>query len=186
MHLSPPRNFTVKDICWLCSAVLAHFMLNEKLNTFGVLGCVLCISGSITIVLHAPEEREISSLLQVWRMAMNPGKCLSSPHTGHSFTLYTREIFSSNAASGKTDYIGCKIQAILCKALGFMWGVPAHVAPCSLLLKGAPCQGNLKTPSVGSLQSCLLSGTSYFEGWGCPWLLLLASNLAHIKPLWVW
>lgn len=48
-------------------------MLNEKLNIFGILGCVLCIVGSMTIVLHAPEEREIVSLLQVWRMALQPG-----------------------------------------------------------------------------------------------------------------
>ena len=56
-----------------CSAVLAHLMLNEKLNVFGILGCVLCIVGSMTIVLHAPEEREIVSLLQVWNMALQPG-----------------------------------------------------------------------------------------------------------------
>ena len=59
---------------WGCSAVLAHMMLNERLNVFGILGCVLCIVGSMTIVLHAPEEREIMSLLQVWRMALQPGE----------------------------------------------------------------------------------------------------------------
>lgn len=58
----------------LCSAVLAHVMLNERLNIFGILGCVLCIVGSMTIVLHAPEERAIVSLLQVWNMALQPGE----------------------------------------------------------------------------------------------------------------
>ncbi|CAL8467064.1 g6600 [Coccomyxa elongata] len=57
----------------IVSAVLAHIMLNERLNIFGILGCVLCIVGSMTIVLHAPEEREITSLLQVWNMALQPG-----------------------------------------------------------------------------------------------------------------
>ncbi len=37
------------------SAVLAHWLLQEKLNVFGVLGCLLCIVGSLVIVLHAPE-----------------------------------------------------------------------------------------------------------------------------------
>lgn len=60
--------------CFACSAILAHIMLNERLNVFGILGCVLCISGSITIALHAPEEREILSLLQVWAMAIQPGR----------------------------------------------------------------------------------------------------------------
>ena len=48
-------------------------MLNEKLNLFGILGCILCITGSIVIVMHAPEERDIHSLLQIWTMALQPG-----------------------------------------------------------------------------------------------------------------
>ena len=55
------------------SAVLAHWLLHERLNVFCVLGCVLCIVGSVTIVLHAPEEQPIRSLLQVWRLAQQPG-----------------------------------------------------------------------------------------------------------------
>ena len=58
----------------ICSAVLAHLVLKERLNVFGILGCILCIVGSITIVLHAPEEQPITSLLQVWRLALQPGK----------------------------------------------------------------------------------------------------------------
>lgn len=57
----------------IVSAVLAHLMLNERLGRAGVLGCILCISGSTTIVLHAPEERPISSLLEVWTLALQPG-----------------------------------------------------------------------------------------------------------------
>ncbi|KAK9801955.1 hypothetical protein WJX73_010322 [Symbiochloris irregularis] len=57
----------------IVSAVLAHWMLNERLNIFGMLGCMLCITGSLTIVLHAPEERPIASLVQIWLMAMQPG-----------------------------------------------------------------------------------------------------------------
>ena len=61
---------------WLpvcCSAVLAHYLLNEKLNLFGLLGGMLCVAGSLTIVLHAPEERPITSLTQVWQLALQPG-----------------------------------------------------------------------------------------------------------------
>ena len=56
-----------------CSAVLAHYLLNERLNLFGLLGGMLCMAGSLTIVLHAPEETPITSLLQVWQLAMQPG-----------------------------------------------------------------------------------------------------------------
>ncbi|KAB1213612.1 Magnesium transporter NIPA2 [Morella rubra] len=55
------------------SAVLAHFILEEKLHIFGVLGCVLCVVGSVTIVLHAPQERSIQSVKEVWQLATEPG-----------------------------------------------------------------------------------------------------------------
>ncbi|KAG5531377.1 hypothetical protein RHGRI_026109 [Rhododendron griersonianum] len=55
------------------SAVLAHFILEEKLHIFGVVGCCLCLVGSTTIVLHAPQERKIESVREVWHLATEPG-----------------------------------------------------------------------------------------------------------------
>lgn len=55
------------------SAVLAHFILREKLHVFGQLGCALCVVGSTTIVLHAPHERDIHSVKEVWQLATEPG-----------------------------------------------------------------------------------------------------------------
>ncbi|XP_074557032.1 putative magnesium transporter NIPA2 [Curcuma longa] len=57
----------------IVSAVLAHFMLNEKLHIFGVLGCILCVVGSVSIVLHAPREKDIESVKEVWNLATEPG-----------------------------------------------------------------------------------------------------------------
>ncbi|KAF8730893.1 hypothetical protein HU200_016765 [Digitaria exilis] len=56
----------------IISAALAHVILQEKLHTFGILGCVLCVVGSITIVLHAPQERDIDSVKEVWDLATEP------------------------------------------------------------------------------------------------------------------
>ncbi|KAG7669423.1 hypothetical protein Ndes2526B_g05751 [Nannochloris sp. 'desiccata'] len=56
----------------LVTAILAHLTLNEKLNVFGIIGCVLCVTGSLSIVLHAPEEAPITSVLHVWDLAMQP------------------------------------------------------------------------------------------------------------------
>ncbi|MBA0572673.1 hypothetical protein Golob_002997, partial [Gossypium lobatum] len=56
-----------------CSAALAHIILREKLHTFGILGCVLCVVGSTAIVLHAPPERQIESVTEVWDLATEPG-----------------------------------------------------------------------------------------------------------------
>ncbi|RXI00549.1 hypothetical protein DVH24_000783 [Malus domestica] len=62
-----------KDDIFFSSAVLAHFVLKEKLHIFGVLGCVLCVVGSVSIVLHAPQEKPIYSVKQVWHHATQPG-----------------------------------------------------------------------------------------------------------------
>ncbi|XP_071716391.1 probable magnesium transporter NIPA4 [Rutidosis leptorrhynchoides] len=56
----------------IISAVLAHIILRERLHIFGVLGCALCVVGSITIVLHAPQERAIESVAEVWDLATEP------------------------------------------------------------------------------------------------------------------
>lgn len=58
------------------SAVLAHFLLKEKLQKMGMLGCLLCIVGSTEIVLHAPEEESIGSVLEIWELATQPGMLL--------------------------------------------------------------------------------------------------------------
>ncbi|KAH0712704.1 hypothetical protein KY290_008286 [Solanum tuberosum] len=53
----------------IVSAVLAQIILKEKLHPLGVLGCVLCIIGSVVIVVHAPQEHPISSVKEIWYMA---------------------------------------------------------------------------------------------------------------------
>jgi drug/metabolite transporter (DMT)-like permease len=58
----------------IVSAVLAHFILNERLHALGVLGCVMCIAGSVVIVIHAPQEQEITSVREIWNMAIQPGE----------------------------------------------------------------------------------------------------------------
>uniref|UniRef100_A0A7N0T4W3 Probable magnesium transporter n=2 Tax=Kalanchoe fedtschenkoi TaxID=63787 RepID=A0A7N0T4W3_KALFE len=56
----------------IISAVLAHIILRERLHIYGILGCILCVVGSTTIVLHAPQEREIESVTEVWDLATEP------------------------------------------------------------------------------------------------------------------
>ncbi|XP_077241435.1 putative magnesium transporter NIPA6 isoform X2 [Tasmannia lanceolata] len=56
----------------IVSAVLAHFILKERLQRMGMLGCVLCIVGSTVIVLHAPEESTLNSVEEIWELATQP------------------------------------------------------------------------------------------------------------------
>lgn len=46
----------------LVTSLMASRFLNEKLNLLGKLGCLLCILGSIIIVLHSPKEVEVDDL----------------------------------------------------------------------------------------------------------------------------
>lgn len=56
----------------IVSAVLAHFLLKEKLQKMGMLGCLLCIVGSTIVVLHAPEEKSLTSVQEIWELAIQP------------------------------------------------------------------------------------------------------------------
>ncbi|KAG6522762.1 hypothetical protein ZIOFF_019914 [Zingiber officinale] len=61
----------------IVSAVLAHLMLKERLQTMGILGCISCVVGSIVIVIHAPQEQSPSSVEEIWKLATQPGNKLS-------------------------------------------------------------------------------------------------------------
>ncbi|XP_064568256.1 magnesium transporter NIPA3 [Zonotrichia leucophrys gambelii] len=56
----------------LISAILSSYFLNEKLNIHGKLGCVLSILGSTVMVIHAPEEEEVTSLDEMERKLQDP------------------------------------------------------------------------------------------------------------------
>ncbi|EXB39264.1 hypothetical protein L484_024959 [Morus notabilis] len=56
----------------IISAVLAHFLLKERLQKMGVLGCVSCIVGSVVIVIHAPQEKILNSVQEIWNLATQP------------------------------------------------------------------------------------------------------------------
>lgn len=57
----------------IVSSVLAHFVLKERLEKLGVLGCVSCIVGSVVVVMHAPEEHMPNSVKEIWNLATQPG-----------------------------------------------------------------------------------------------------------------
>lgn len=68
----------------LNSAILSSYFLNEKLNIHGKLGCVLSILGSTVMVIHAPEEEEVTSLDEMERKLQDPGLYATAPNTCYS------------------------------------------------------------------------------------------------------
>ncbi|XP_058493457.1 magnesium transporter NIPA2 isoform X1 [Solea solea] len=57
----------------LVSAVLSSYFLSERLNLHGKLGCLLSILGSTNMVIHAPQEEEITSLEHMAKKLVDPG-----------------------------------------------------------------------------------------------------------------
>nr|KAJ3414944.1 hypothetical protein HK105_001631 [Polyrhizophydium stewartii] len=55
------------------SAVLSSVFLNESLGRDGVIGCVLCVLGSLIVILHSPEEDAIETVDDVFNHFVQPG-----------------------------------------------------------------------------------------------------------------
>jgi len=107
----------------IVSAVLAQFILNEKLNMFGMLGCLLCITGSLTIVLHAPPERHLGSVVEVWQLAMQPAFIGYTVFAVSVIVFLILYVAPSHGSTNIFVYIGiCSLAGSLsvmsCKALG--------------------------------------------------------------------
>ncbi|KAK4492348.1 hypothetical protein RD792_003152 [Penstemon davidsonii] len=86
----------------IVSAVLAQFILNEKLHQLGILGCVLCITGSIIVVIHAPQEQAISSVQEIWSMATQPAFLL---YVGSVIVLVFILVFHFSPQYGHTNVL---------------------------------------------------------------------------------
>jgi magnesium transporter len=57
----------------LIGAVLASFLLNEELGHLGRVGCAASLIGSLIIVLHAPEDKEVETVDEILGYAVQPG-----------------------------------------------------------------------------------------------------------------
>lgn len=74
------------------SAILASLLLNEELGHIGRVGCALCLLGSLIIVLHAPEDKEVQTVDEILQYALQPGThCLLSPtfHPAYAHHYYS-------------------------------------------------------------------------------------------------
>lgn len=60
---------------WLTrrSAILASWFLKEELGPIGRVGCGLCVLGSLIIILHAPEDKNIQTVDEILQYAIQPG-----------------------------------------------------------------------------------------------------------------
>ncbi|GAV70296.1 Mg_trans_NIPA domain-containing protein [Cephalotus follicularis] len=86
----------------IISAILAHFILKEKLHQLGILGCVMCIAGSVIIVIHAPQESPINSVQEIWSLATQPAFLL---YVGSVIALVFMLVFHFAPRCGHTNVL---------------------------------------------------------------------------------
>ncbi len=55
------------------SAILASIFLKEELGHLGRIGCTLCLIGSLIIILHAPESKDVKTVDEILQYAIQPG-----------------------------------------------------------------------------------------------------------------
>lgn len=56
----------------IIGAIFASIFLKEKLDATGKVGCLLSLVGALIIVLHAPEDKEVSSIDELLFYALQP------------------------------------------------------------------------------------------------------------------
>lgn len=56
----------------LVGAILSHFFLGERLGKDGIIGCALCILGSLSVILHSPAEEPINTVDDVFTEFTKP------------------------------------------------------------------------------------------------------------------
>ncbi|CAD5163574.1 unnamed protein product, partial [Musa acuminata subsp. malaccensis] len=144
----------------IVSAVLAHFILKEKLQRMGVLGCVLCIVGSTVIVLHAPEERTPSSVEQIWDLATQPAFLL---YTASAVAVSLVLMLHCSPRYGQTNimvYLG------ICSAIGSLtvMSIKAIGIAIKLTLEGVNQAGYFQTWVFAMVAiSCIIIQLNYLN-----------------------
>ncbi|KAG4066839.1 hypothetical protein HA402_012906 [Bradysia odoriphaga] len=96
----------------LVAAVMASKFLNERLNLLGKLGCLLCVLGSIIIVLHSPKEVEVEDLT-----------VLISKLQDATFIIYVGivlsvSLFISLYLGPRYGHINVTVYIVLCASIG--------------------------------------------------------------------
>ncbi|XP_009330009.1 PREDICTED: magnesium transporter NIPA2-like [Pygoscelis adeliae] len=96
----------------LVSAVLSSTFLHEQLNVHGKIGCILSILGSTVMVIHAPQEEEVSSLESMAEKLKDPGFIVFAVCVLVSSLLL---IFVAGPRYGQSNVL---VYVLVCSAIG--------------------------------------------------------------------
>lgn len=159
----------------IVSAVLAHFFLKEKLQRMGVLGCVLCVVGSTVIVLHAPSEHSLSSVDEIWELAIQPAFLL---YTASAIAVVLLLMLYCEPRYGQSNimvYVG------ICSVVGSLtvMSIKAVGIAIKLSVEGSSQAGNFETWVFVMVSiSCIIIQLNYLNK------ALDTFNTAIVSPIY--
>ncbi|XP_015283853.1 PREDICTED: magnesium transporter NIPA4 [Gekko japonicus] len=96
----------------LISSILSSYLLGERLNLLGKLGCMLSIVGSTVLVIHAPEEEEVTTLNEMSSKLKEPGFLV---YAGILLVICLVLIFFVAPRCGQTNIL---IYLTICSVIG--------------------------------------------------------------------
>ncbi|KAG8438789.1 hypothetical protein GDO86_005109 [Hymenochirus boettgeri] len=129
----------------LISAVMSSYLLGECLNLLGKLGCTLSVLGSTVMVIHAPEEQEVTTLAEMTQKLQDPG-----------FIAYISLLL-----------VGCLVLIFFLSPRYGYTNILIYLAICSLL--GAFSVSSVK--GLGIAVKGLMSGQPVYKD-PLPWILI--------------
>lgn len=159
----------------IVSAVLAHFLLKEKLRKMGIYGCVLCIVGSTLIVLHAPSEHSLSSVEEIWELATQPAFLL---YTASAIAVVLVLVLYCEPRYGQTNimvYIG------ICSIIGSLtvMSIKAIGIAIKLTLEGSSQVAHFQTWVFAMVAiTCIITQLNYLNK------ALDTFNTAVVSPIY--
>ncbi|XP_073477271.1 magnesium transporter NIPA4 [Aquarana catesbeiana] len=129
----------------LISAVMSSYLLGERLNLLGKLGCALSVLGSTVLVIHSPEEQEVTTLEDMTSKLKDPG-----------FIVYISILF-----------VCCLVLIFFLSPRFGQTNILIYLAVCSLL--GAFSVSSVK--GLGIAVKGLLTGLPVYQH-PLPWILI--------------
>ncbi|ODQ46063.1 hypothetical protein PICMEDRAFT_12501 [Pichia membranifaciens NRRL Y-2026] len=144
----------------IIGAVLASVFLREKLGVLGKLGCGICLLGSIIIVLHAPPDKEITTVDEILAYAERP------LFLAYLFVVSTFSIFMIVKIAPKFGSKHPMIYISICSAVGSIsvCAIKAFGIALKLTLSG---NNQFSHPStyifIITVVVCILTQMNYFN-----------------------
>ncbi|KAF8865873.1 DUF803-domain-containing protein [Acephala macrosclerotiorum] len=107
----------------LIGAVMGAYFLKEHLGLLGRIGCSVCLLGSVMLILHAPPDKEVSTVDEILHLALQPLFLLYCTFVATTSTYLILKVVPNYGRSNPFVYISIcstvgSISVMAIKALG--------------------------------------------------------------------